>query len=600
MTSQQVLVGAGLTVVLAVGSQILAARLRIPAIIVLLPAGFLAGVATPWVHPDQLIGSSFGPLVSLAVALILYDAGLGLDLRRLTGHTRRTVLRLVWIGAGLTLPAAAFVAAPLLGMSGQAAAMLGAVLVVSGPTVVGPLLAFVRPTERVQRVLVWEGTLIDAVGGILGALVYGALVSGKGRSLAGAAGEFLASTGVGLLGGLLGAVLLWWLLSVLRLGEILGTTAQLAVVVGVAAMCDAFRDDAGLVAAIVMGVAVATLPHYDLPARQPFFETLVSLVVGLLFVSISASVTPGSLNHVVLPALGLALVLVLAVRPVVAELSTLGTDLNPGERGFLAWMAPRGIVAASTAATFSSGLADAGIGGAEKILPATFVVIVATVTLYGLTALPVARRLRVVRPARSRPLLVGGAPWVVDLGRALREAGVEVLVWAGRRGERERVTAAGLELAEGELLAAVAEPGAEELGLTSVFLLGDDDQFNTLAATVIESEGLPVYHLGRSVAGDAPVTADAGEVLFDGALSGGTASERYASGARVVARPAQGALPPGHALLFTVDASGGLTPMTAKKPTGGPNARTSVTFGPETGPATGPETGPARGHATGC
>ncbi|WP_042415464.1 cation:proton antiporter [Streptacidiphilus anmyonensis] len=586
MTSEQILVGAGLTVVLAVGSQVLASRLRIPAIIVLLPAGFAAGAATTWVHPDELIGPSFVPLVSLAVAVILYDAGLGLDLRRLTGHPRRTVRRLVLFGTLLTLPAAALLAVPLLGIGGQAATMLGAILVVSGPTVVGPLLAFVRPTERVQRILLWEGSLIDAVGGILGALVFSALVSGKGRSVHAAVGEFLASAGVGLLGGAVGALLLWWLLSVLRLDEILGTTAQLAVVVGVAALCDAFRDDAGLVSAIVMGVAVASLSHYDLPVRQPFFETLVSLVVGLLFVSISASVTPASLHHVVLPALGLAAVLVVAVRPLVAGVSTLGTDLSRGERGFLAWMAPRGIVAASTAATFSSGLASAGVGGAQKILPATFVVIVATVTLYGLTALPVARRLRVVRPARSRPLLVGGAPWVVELARVLREAGVEVLLWAARSGERERAAAAGLELAEGELLAAVSERGAEELGLTAVFLLGEDDGFNALAAAVIEGEGLPVHHLGCVPDGDAPVVADTGPALFGGALAGGAASALHASGARVTTHPAEQPLPRGYTALFTVDARGGLTPATDPASWTPAEAGTLIAFGPTERPAT--------------
>ena len=123
--------------------------------------------------------------------------------------------------------------------------------------------------------------------------------------------------------------------------------------------------------------------------------------------------------------------------------STLGTDLTRGERGFIGWMAPRGIVAAATASTFSSDLVAKGIGGASKILPATFVVIVATVTLYGLTASPVARRLGVVRPARSRPLLVGGDPWVVDLGVALQSAGLEVLMWAGAEEQRERIRGPG-------------------------------------------------------------------------------------------------------------------------------------------------------------
>ncbi|GLW70857.1 hypothetical protein Kpho02_31560 [Kitasatospora phosalacinea] len=563
MTSEQILIGSGLTVVLAVASQLLAARLHVPAIIVLLPVGFAAGAVTDDVHPDQLLGPAFSPLVSLAVAVILYDAGLGLDLRKLTGHTRHAVVRLVWIGTVLTAPAAALAAAPLLGVSGQAAAMLGAVLVVSGPTVVGPLLNFVRPTERVQRILVWEGSLIDPVGGILGALVYHALLSEQHRKFGSGLLEFAASMGLGLLGGLLGAALLWWLLVRVRLGEVLATSAQLAAVVGVAALCDALREDTGLIAAIVMGVVVATVPAFDLPARRTFFETLVSLVVGVLFVSISSTVTWASVRPVLLPSLALVAVLVLVVRPVVASLSTVGTDLAEGERAFLGWMAPRGIVAASTAATFSTGLAAAGVGGAEKILPATFLVIVLTVTLYGLTAVPVARLLRVTRPARSRPLLVGGEPWTVELATVLRSAGLDVLLWAGRDEQRARISAAGLELADGELLAAASGEGAEQEGVTAVYLLTAEDEFNALAAAVLhDGSELPVFRLpaaapGPGVVGDAPAA-----MVLPAALTGPELARRHAAGARILRRPADGELPPGHDLLFTLDRAGHLLPAT--------------------------------------
>lgn len=433
MTTNQVLAGVGLILVLAVGSQVLAGRLRIPALIVLLPVGFAAGVLIDDVDPEQLLGAAFSPLVSLAVAVILYDAGLGLDLARLKGHTRRVVVRLIWIGVLVTGLFGTLLAAPLLGMSRQAAVMIGAILVVSGPTVVGPLLGFVRPKDRLQRILIWEGSLIDPVGGVVGALVYHGVVASSGHHLVGGTARFLASVGIGAAGGVVGAALLWVLFRVLRLGEVLGTTAQLAAVIGVAALCDVLREDTGLIAAVVMGLAVANLPGIDVPARRPFFEALVSLILGVLFISISATVTPHSLRHVWLPALGLSAFLVLVVRPLVAVVSTLGTDLTRGERAFIGWMAPRGIVAAATASTFSAGLVAKGIGGAAKILPATFVVIVATVTLYGLTASPVARRLGVVRPSRSRPLLVGGDPWVVDLGVALKAAGLEVLMWAGKR-----------------------------------------------------------------------------------------------------------------------------------------------------------------------
>ena len=169
MTTNEILFGLGLTVVLAVGAQILAGRLRIPALIVLLPAGFIAGALTSDIDPVRLLGATFQPLVSLSVAVILYDAGLGLDLRRFVGHTRRVVDRLLWLGVPVTWAFAASFAALLLGMPARSALMLGAILVVSGPTVVGPLLGFVGPTERLQRILAWEGSLIDPVGGILGA-----------------------------------------------------------------------------------------------------------------------------------------------------------------------------------------------------------------------------------------------------------------------------------------------------------------------------------------------------------------------------------------------------------------------------------------------
>jgi NhaP-type Na+/H+ or K+/H+ antiporter len=138
VTTNQVLAGVGLILVLAVGSQVLASRLRIPALIILLPAGFIAGAVTTDVNPQRLLGAAFQPLVSLSVAVILYDAGLGLDLRKLHGHTRRIVTRLIVVGVPITMAFAAVFAGLLLGMSERAALMTGAILVVSGPTVVGP------------------------------------------------------------------------------------------------------------------------------------------------------------------------------------------------------------------------------------------------------------------------------------------------------------------------------------------------------------------------------------------------------------------------------------------------------------------------------
>jgi NhaP-type Na+/H+ or K+/H+ antiporter len=582
LTTNQILTGVGLILALAVGSQVLASRLRIPAIIVLLPAGFVAGALTSDVNPQKLLGPAFEPLVSLSVAVILYDAGLSLDMRKLKGHTRKVVIRLIVLGVLITTALAASVAAPLLGMSRGAAVMLGIILVVSGPTVVGPLLSFVRPTERLQQVLIWEGSLIDPVGGILGALVFHGVVASTRKGPGSQLAQFAGSVGVGVAGGVIGTALLWLLLRKLRLGEVLGTTAQLAAVIAVAAACDVIREDTGLIAAIFMGLALANRRGFDIPSRRPFFETLVQLIIGVLFISISATVTPASLRHLLLPTLALVAVLVLVARPIVAFASTLGTDLNKGERAFIGWMAPRGIVAAATASTFAAGLVAKGIGGAAKILPATFVVIVATVTLYGLTAALAARQLGVSRPSRTRPLLVGGAAWVVDLGRALQSAGLEVVMWAGLDQQREQIRRAGLELAPGELLAAATGRGARLEGITAVLLLTDEDDFNALASVLLtETVEGRVYRLAppqRSHGVVAPYTT--GHILFATGMTRPAVTERYQDGARIVVHGTDGVLPAGQDLLFVVRGDGQLTAVTQTSTPTPQAGDTLVSLGP--------------------
>lgn len=592
MTDDEILLGLALTVVLATGSQILAGRLRVPALIILLPVGFAAGAMTDVIHPDKLLGPAFSALVSLSVAVILYDAGLGLDLRKLAHHTRGIVGRLLVYGVLLTFLVTGAVAPAMFDMPLRVAAMLGMILVVSGPTVVGPILDFVRPSDKVRRILIWEGTLTDPIGAILGALTFHAVASshqidiGRGYQL----GQFAISLAFGLVGGVVGTALLWFTLRTLRLGETLGTLAQLAIVIGVSAGCDIVRDDTGLIAAIVAGLAVSNIRGFDMPSRRPFLETLVQLIIGLLFISISSTVTPASLVPVLLPALGLVAILVLVVRPIVAFGAAARTDLSRGERAFVGWMDPRGIVAAATASAFSSGLVQRGVPGAAKILPVTFLVIVATVLLYALTAAPVARRLGVVKTEGTRVLLVGGEWWVVDLGRALRSAGLDVLMWAGLDEERERIKQAGLELAKGDLLATAINPGARLEGVTAVFLATDDDDFNALGSIVMQDnvEG-PVYRVGPphdSHGVVAPYTG--GDILFGTSLVRHVLADRYARGARFVVRPAADPLPPGHDTLFVVRADHQLVPVTETRESAPREGDTLVLLGPAPTPAATP------------
>jgi hypothetical protein len=350
--------------------------------------------------------------------------------------------------------------------------------------------------------------------------------------------------------------------------------------VGVAAACDIVRDDAGLIAAILMGLAVANLRAFDVPAKRPFFETLVQLIIGVLFVAISATVTPASLHHLILPTLGLVAVLVLVTRPLVAFVATIATELTRGERAFIGWMAPRGIVAAATASTFGATLAASHVGGAAKILPVTFLVIVATVALYGLTAVPVARRLGVTRPARTRPLLIGGDPWVIDLALALRGAGLDVLMWAPSDGQRTQITQAGLELAPGEQLVSAVAQGTGIEGVTAVLLLTSEDNFNALAATILAGNSdIPVYRLAPSQPG-VMASSIPGEALFTPAHSHPALTARHTAGARITTQPSDDGIPPATDLLFRVNPNGTLIPVTLSRPPDHQPGDTLVLLGP--------------------
>jgi NhaP-type Na+/H+ or K+/H+ antiporter len=276
--------------------------------------------------------------------------------------------------------------------------MLGAFLIVSGPTVVTPIMRAARPGKKLTSILEFEGTTVDPIGAIIAVVVFNGLKSSNEHTALAAVLGFAGRIGIGVAGGAIGIAVLWLLLTKLELTGILAVEAIFATVIVIAGLCDAIQDDTGLVAAITMGIVIANWPGIDLPSDRPMLKSLVQLIVGVLFISISATVTPASLRGVIWPTLALVACLVLLVRPAVAVVATMRTSLTRNERIFIGSMDPRGIVAASTAASFSAPLIALGIGGANKLLAATFLVIVGTVTIYGLAAVPLARKLGLREP----------------------------------------------------------------------------------------------------------------------------------------------------------------------------------------------------------
>lgn len=542
MTTNQILFGLGLVLVLAVSSQLLARGLGLPAIVVLLPAGFLAGMATDDVHPEDLLGDLYQPFVSLAVGIILFEAGLRLSFGEVALGVHRVVMRLVAVGIVVTCVSVAATVALLFGdMDSGVAVLIGAILVVSGPTVVLPLLAFIRPTREVRSLLKWEGVLVDPFGALLGVLVFTAVQSGGWQP-----GEMLVSVVTGALVGAIGATLLWLLLrEVQRHAPEMVVAATLMVVVAAVVAADLIREDSGFVAATLMGISLgnqrllAPSRRIDISLTLEFEETLVQLLIGVLFVLIAASVSPSDVRAVMPEALVLLAVMVLLVRPAAVALATWRSTFTWRQRAFVGWMAPRGIVAGATASAFGVQLTQDGIGGAERILPIVFVAIFGTVIIYGLTAPLAARMLGVAGKERGLVLLVGGHPWARDLAAALKRSGVAVRMWVGPAGDREAARAAGIDADRGRIMLDAANREAELEEFTDALFLTRSDDFNAVAAADLRDE-LGHAHVYR-VAPDPeepdllPPSIETG-ILGSSALTFAELSRLFAEGARFVTR----------------------------------------------------------------
>ena len=568
LSTNDLLLGIGLVLALAVGAQLLAGVLRLPAIVVLLPVGFIAGILTDDVQPSDLLGPLYQPFVSVAVGVILFEAGLRLSFRDVTPRIRPVVLRLVSIGLVVTwLAIAASVALLFNGLGSDVPLLIGAILVVSGPTVVLPLLAYIRPVRDVRSVLKWEGVLIDPLGALLGVVVFQAARTGGSGGWH--PGALLLSMLVGVIVGAIGAAALWGLLPRLqRRAPRQMVAATLALTVAALVAADLIRDDTGFLATLLMGVFLANQRSIDVRKAIEFHETLVQLLIGILFVMIAASVSPSDIKHVLVPSLALVAIMVVVIRPAVVALSAWRSNLDGRERRFVGCMAPRGIVAGATASAFGLQLAGAGVQGADKILPIVFFVIFGTVVVYGLSGPLVARRLGVAGEPGTLVLIVGGDEPARAIGSALKDAGVGVRIWAGPSAQ-PAAHAVGLDAGSGRILVDALNREAELEEVTDALLLSRSDDFNALAAAELRADlgHGHVYRIAPQPDEAALLPPATGyDILGPRALTLDELAHRLADGARFVRTTvdtddrAQITTEP--ELVFIVDANGGMRAAT--------------------------------------
>jgi len=396
-TTQQVILATVLVFGIATACQVVAPRLRIPSLVLLLPAGFLLGIIAPDDTPGAVLGSIFPTAVDFVVAIILFNGGLGLTAIKLQAKERSVVRRLVWIGAPLTGALAAVGAHFIIGMPWPVAVMLGAILIVSGPTVINPILDFARPNARVSRILVWEGTLLDPLGALAAVVVFQIIKASDATSIPEGIAIFIGGVLVAIVAAVIGTALFVIGGRLARGNATLDTQVVLASVLVTAGLANLVTQDSGLLAAVLMGMAaprVAKRLGVTQDPRSPFFDTIVTIGIGVLFVSISALVPLATVEAIWIPTVILAVLLIVVQRPLISILCSFGSNLTRKERAFIAVMDPRGIVAAATASSVGTVLVAAKVPGAQDLLPAAFLIIAVTVTFYGLMAVPFAKALK--------------------------------------------------------------------------------------------------------------------------------------------------------------------------------------------------------------
>jgi NhaP-type Na+/H+ or K+/H+ antiporter len=467
--------------VLGVGAQWLSWRLKLPSILPLLVLGILVGPVSGLLEPDRQFGDMLFPMVSLGVALVLFEGGMTLRFRDLRGHGR-AVTNLVSWGALLNWLLIAAGCHYLGGLPGDIAMLLAALLVVTGPTVMNPLLRTMRAEQGVSQVLRWEGILIDPVGALMAVLVFQYLLTGKGSW------ELFATTiAAGTITGLAGA---WSLGFVLRrhwVPEYLLNVLTLAWVVLVFAGSDAIAHESGLLAVTIMGILLGNMKNVAVNEILSFKESLSILIISLLFIVLGARVPPQDILDTGWQGV-LVLLTVILARPVVVWLSTIGSGYSWQQKALISWVAPRGIVAAAVSSLFALRMEDLGHQGATALVALTFLVIIATVLLQSITAKPLTRALGLAEAEPNGVLFVGANPLARAIAIALRDQGFRVKLADTSYEEIRAARMAGLEVYYGDPISSHAEQYLELVGIGRLFAMSRRSRWNTLACMKYRNE----------------------------------------------------------------------------------------------------------------
>ena len=466
-------------------------RFKVPAIIPLLVIGALAGPFAGIVRPSVALGEVMRPAIGMAVAIIVFEGGLNLNLRELRS-AGSGVLRLVAVALPLNWVFGTLAVHYVAGMSWPVAVLVGAILVVTGPTVIMPLLRQAKLEPRSAAFLKWEAIVNDPIGATVTLLVLSFLTLSTQMNTGDAIAQLAWRTllGGGIAAGL-GLAVPFGIRALFRRDlapEYLKTPILLAGALGVYAAGEAVQPETGLVGATLFGVVLANIDVTGLQELRRFKESLTVFLVSGLFILLTANIDRQTVMMLSWPIALTTAAILLVARPLAIVLATIGAKVSWTERLLVGWIGPRGVVAAAIAGVAGERLAKAGYADAQLVLPLVFAVIASTVLLHGLSLAPLARRLGLASGGRSGLLIVGASAWTIALGEALRGAGVPVLVLDRSATALRPARLAGLQIMRVEVLSVIGEESIDLRDFEHLLAATPDDAYNALVATRFAAE----------------------------------------------------------------------------------------------------------------
>lgn len=474
---------------LGVGSQWLAWRYRLPAIVVMSVAGLLVGPIFGIMNPEEDFGSLYKPIISVAVAIILFEGSLNLSFKELRG-LGRPVFRIATVGAFIAWILGSLTAHYIAGLSWAVAFVIGGLFIVTGPTVILPLLRQSKLKPRPAKILKWEGIIVDPIGALLAVFAFEIISfltanNPDGTSLL---LFFAASVFAAVLGWACGRGI-GWMFETGNIPEFLKSPAVFVVVILCFTIADEITPETGLLAVTAMGMTLANMGISSVEDMRHFKENISILLISAIFIMLTASLEVDILLEIFRPSiLGYVLLMMFIVRPLSIFLSTIGTDLSLNEKVLVGWIAPRGIVALTVSGYFASILSDAGYAGASIITTLTFGLVFFTVCAHGFSIRWTAKKLHLSMEGRPGTLIIGSNAFTVQLAKSLAKAKVPMIVvdssWDRLRKARE----AGIPFYHGEMLSEQTEYLLDTIPYEYMIAATESHSYNALVCTTFMPE----------------------------------------------------------------------------------------------------------------